>query len=275
MKNSLLKKLVFGLVLANACLTAQAQVKFKLTRTDNETYVVSMVPQQTVADRVAITGTMQVSMKIKATEGFELGSITSLQPDVVWDKGSLIKSPDGARDYDYLSVALQSMATRGLTYHQGQEVPLFSFRNAGQPISSIQLIDNKADSLVKAKANRFNVQNHISVLGYGQKNAYVGNLADDAPSSQKVGLRQVYPNPARDRTTVTWVNYLDGFDGQITLLVADANTGKVVSQESAYMRSGSNTKEISVEQLPAGHYLIYLERDGIRLGSGQKMLVAR
>ncbi|PRY29741.1 putative secreted protein (Por secretion system target) [Spirosoma oryzae] len=274
MKKVFLGRLVLGLAIANTYFTAQAQVKFKLTRADEETYIVSMVPQQTVADRGSITGTMQVSMKIRAAEGFELGAITSLQPDVAWDKGTLIKSPDGARDYDYLSVALQTMATRGLAYEKGKEVPLFSFRNVGQPISSIQLLDNSTDPLLKAATNRFNVQNHISVLGYGQKNAYVGNLADENPGSQKVGLRQIYPNPAKDRATVTWVNYLDGFEGQVTLLIADA-TGKVVSQETAYMRSGSSAKEITVEQLPVGHYMVYLERGGVRLGVGQKMLIAR
>ncbi len=274
MKKVFLGRLVLGLAIVSTYFTAQAQVKFKLTRADEETYIVSMVPQQTVADRGSITGTMQVSMKIRAAEGFELGAITSLQPDVAWDKGTLIKSPDGARDYDYLSVALQTMATRGLAYEKGKEVPLFSFRNVGQPISSIQLLDNSTDPLLKASTNRFNVQNHISVLGYGQKNAYVGNLADENPGSQKVGLRQIYPNPAKDRATVTWVNYLDGFEGQVTLLIADA-TGKVVSQETAYMRSGSSAKEITVEQLPAGHYMVYLERGGVRLGVGQKMLIAR
>lgn len=275
MKNSSFKKLVLGFALASVYSATQAQVKFKLTRTDNETYVVSMVPQQTVADRTSITGTMQVSMKIRAAEGFELGSITSLQSGVTWDKGTMIKSPDGARDYDYLSVALQSMATRGLAYQEGKEVPLFSFRNAGQAVSTIQLIDNEADPLVKAVANRFNVQNHISVLGYGQKNAYVGNLADDSPASQKIGLRRLFPNPANDHVTVQWTNYRQGEEGEVELAISESGTGRVVSREKTYMRAGSNETVVQVGQLPEGSYTINLEKAGLHLGSGLKLLITR
>ncbi|GAB3741807.1 T9SS type A sorting domain-containing protein [Spirosoma lituiforme] len=273
--NTSLKTFCLALIVSGLSLSAQAQVKFKLTRSDAGTYTVSLVPDKALADRQAITGTMQVTMKVKATEGFVLGSIKSLQPEVDWDKGTVIKSPDGASDYDYVSVALQSMATRQFSYATGKEVPLFTFQNVGEEAASVQLIDNNKDPLVLTKGNKFNVQNHISVLGFGRTNAYTGNLADDTPGNKKVGLKQVYPNPAKDRVTVTWVNYLNGFEGQIALLVADAGTGKIVSQETSYMRSGSNSKELSVEQLPVGQYIIYLERGGIRLGPGQKMLIAR
>ncbi|PRY27028.1 hypothetical protein CLV58_13530 [Spirosoma oryzae] len=273
--NTSLKTFCLALIVSGFGLSAQAQVKFKLTRSDASTYTVSLVSDKSLAAQQAITGTMQVSMRVKAADGFVLGAIKSLQPSVEWDKGTVIKSPDGSTDYDYVSVALQSMATRQLAYAAGQEIPLFSFQNTGTDAAEVQLIDNNTDPLVLDKGSKFNVQNHISVLGFGRTNAYAGNLKDEAPSSQKVGLRQVYPNPAKDRVTVTWANYLNGFEGQVTLLIADAGTGRTVSQENAYMRSGSNTKELSVEQLPAGQYIIYLERGGVRLGSGQKLLIAR
>lgn len=273
--NKSLKTFCLALIVSSFGLSAQAQVKFKLTRSDATTYTVSLVSEKSLTDQKAITGTMQVSMRTKASEGFVLGAVKSLQPNVDWDKGTVIKSPDGSADYDYISVALQSMATRQLAYSAGAEVPLFTFQNIGTEAADLQLIDNSKDPLVLAKGNKFNVQNHISVLGFGRINAYAGNLADEAPSSQKVGLRQVYPNPAKDRVTVTWVNYLNDFEGQVTLLVAEAGSGKTVRQETAYMRSGTNAKELSVDQLPSGQYIVYLERGGIRLGPGQKMLIAR
>ena len=269
------KKFGFVLTLASVSLVAQAQVKFKLTRTDDATYTVSMVAQQTVPDRLAITGTMQVSMKIKASEGFELGGITSLLPSVEWDKGTLIKSPEGARDFDYLSIALQSMATRGLAYKADEEVALFSFHNVGNPVSSIQLLENDSDPLVKSITNRFNVQNHISVLGFGQKNAYTGNLADDSPTSLKIGLRRLFPNPANNQVTVQWSNFINGFEGEVELAIVDAGTGRVQTRHKAYMNAGNNETSIPVAQLPEGHYLIQLEKGGRQVGQGLKLLIAR
>ncbi|MBO0930086.1 T9SS type A sorting domain-containing protein [Fibrella aquatilis] len=269
------KQLALLLLLTGAGLMASAQVKFKVSRQNNDTYLVSMVPQQSLAANVSITGTVQVTVKMKASEGFDLAAVQSQQAGVEWDNGTLLKSPDGARDYDYLSVALKNMGARGLTFEANKEVPLFTFRNAGSPVSKVQLIDNKMDELVLAKQNRYNVLNHMSVLGYGRRNAYEGNLLAENTLTDKVGLRSVFPNPANDHITVTWDNYVNGYEGEVKLAITDAGTGRVLSRDTAYMRAGANTKELSVETLNAGAFLISLEKDGAKLGNGLKFLIVR
>jgi Secretion system C-terminal sorting domain len=264
-----------SLLLTGMGLSAAAQVKFKVSRQTNDTYLVSMVPQQSLANNVSILGTVQVTVKMKASEGFDLAAVQSQQAGIEWDNGTLLKSPDGARDYDYLSVALKNMGARGLAFKAGEEVPLFTFRNGGNAVSEVQLVDNKVDGSLLAKQNQFNILNHISVLGYGRKNAYEGNLQSENTMTDKVGLRQIYPNPANDRITVTWDNYVNGYEGEVKLAIVDAASGRVMSRESAYMRAGANSKELNVEALNAGAFLINLEKDGAKLGTGMKFLIAR
>lgn len=268
------KLFCIGLVVIGVAGRAEAQVKFKLVRQDASTYIVSMVPQKTLSAQQGITGTMQVSLKSRSADGFELGEIKSLQPEVEWDKGSVLKSPDGARDADYLSVALHSIGARGLSYTDGKEVPLFSVRNAGNPAADLQLIDNTSDPLVKAKQNPFNVQNQISVLGLGRINAYSGNLRDETPGT-KVGLRLIYPNPATTEVTVEYTNYVAALEGDVVLSIAESGNGRVLSTEKAYMRLGTNRTVMNVGQLAGGHYVVYLQRQGNRMGEGMKLVVAR
>ncbi len=267
--------LCFALALAGIHTAANAQVKFKVSRTNADSYTVSMIPEQTLIGNRGMTGTMQVTMRTDASDGFALGQITSLQPGVQWDRGTLNKSPDGARSFDYLSIALQSMGTKGLTYEVGKEVPLFTVKNAGNPAADLQLIDNDKDPLVLAKQNVFNVRNHISVLGFGHRNAYTGNTIDELGGNSQVGLQQVFPNPASQRITVTYVNYQKALEGEVVLKLAETGSGRALLQQKEAMQLGTNTAEMTVETLSAGSYVLYLERQGIRVGSGLKVVVVR
>lgn len=267
------KTLCVAALLALLSPVAQAQVKFKLSRTGPSLYQVSLVPEKSLTERQAITSTMQVSMKVKTTAGFTLTDITSLQPDIEWDKGTVIKSPDGARDFDFISIALRSMATRSLAYESGREVPLFTFRNAGTPAAEVSLLENNSEPLVKAVQNRFNVKNHISVFGYGQINAYTGNLRDDAPTSQRVGLRQLYPNPATTRVTVVWDNFLNGYEGEVKIGVSESGNGRLMMLQTEFMRQGTNKADLNVSELTTGVYLVHLEKEGEKIGEALKLLI--
>ncbi len=270
-----LKTLCLAALLAGISTGVQAQVKFKLSRTGPVTYQVSMVPEKSLTDRMAVVGTMQVTFKVASTAHFELADINSMQSDVEWDAGSVLKSPDGARTFDYISVALKSMGTKSFAFETGREVPLFTFRNAGNAASEVALLENDTEALVKAVQNRYNVRNHISVLGFGNVNAYTGNLRDDSPVGQRAGLRSVYPNPASSVVTVTYDNYLNGFEGEVKLEVADSGTGRAVMGKNEYMRQGTNTTKLDVGELTPGVYLIHLRQQGKQLGETLKLLVVR
>lgn len=269
------KLLCAALLLAGLSPVVQAQVKFKLSRTGPVSYQVSMVPEQSLGERMAITGTMQVTFKVATSASFELTDIQSLQNEVEWDNGSVLKSPDGARTFDFISVALKSMGTRQLSYEAGKEVPLFSFRNAGNAASEVALLDNQAEPLVKAPQNHYNVGNHISVLGFGNRNAYTGNLRDDSPAGQRAGLRSLYPNPATSTVTVTYDNYLNGIEGGVKIEVADSGTGRTLLQQDEYMKQGTNQAQLNISQLNAGIYLVHLRQANKPLGEALKLLIVR
>jgi len=269
------KILFVALLLSGLSPVVRAQVKFKLSRSGPALYKVSLVADKSLTSRQAITGTMQVSLKVKSSEGFTLSDIVSLQPDVEWDNGSVVKSPDGARDYDYISLAMRSIGTKVLPYEAGLEVPLFTFRTSGVPVASVQLIDNESDPLVKTRQNRFNVRNHISVLGFGPINAYTGNIRDDSKTSQQVILRQLFPNPATTRVTVIWDNYLNGYEGEVKLGISESGNGREVLKQTEFMRQGSNKADLNVTELSTGVYLVHLEKEGERIGESLKLLIVR
>lgn len=272
----MIRKIVFAvLLLASLAPVVQAQVKFKLSRSGVSLYKVSLVADKSLTSRQSITGTIQVSLKMKSSDGFILSDIVSLQPEVEWDNGAVLKSPDGARDYDYLSVAMRSIGTKTIRYEAGVEIPLFTFRNSGSPVSTVHLLENDSDPLVKARQNRYNVRNHISVLGFGSINAYTGNVGDDAPTGQQVSLRQLFPNPATTQVTVVWDNYLNGYEGQVKLGVSESGNGREVLKQTEFMRQGSNKAELNVTELSTGVYLVHLEKEGERIGAALKLFIVR
>jgi hypothetical protein len=273
----LIQPLFAALLMAGLATTAEAQVKFKLSRLSATTYQVSMVPEQTLTERQAIVSTMQVSLKLNSDEAFVLADLKSANDEVLWDNGAVLRSPDGAAEKDYVFVGLKSMATRAFSFEKGVEVPLFTFRNGNteKPATEIQLVDNEREPLSKLSYNHYNVGNHISVLGYGMQNAWRGNLvATDVPAAL-LSLQTVFPNPARDEVTVAWDNYLNGTTGAVTLTVSDSGSGRTHLSQSEQQQQGRNTTKLNVSTLDAGIYLIHLERDGKRHGEALKLLIAR
>jgi Secretion system C-terminal sorting domain len=272
----LIQPLFAALLMAGVATTAEAQVKFKLSRLSANQYRISMVPEQSLAARQAITSTMQVSLKIDAASGFQLADITSLNPEAEWDKGGLLRSPEGARAYDYLFVGLKSMATRAFAFEQGKEIPLFTFRNAAEtPASEVVLLDNATEVLIKNPRNPYNVGNHISVLGFGIDNAWRGNLAAVNEPGTLMGLRSVFPNPASEELTVEWDNYDANAVGEVQLGLTDSGAGRTLQQQTERQQQGRNRATMNVSTLTAGSYLLHLEHNGTRLGDALKVLIVR
>jgi hypothetical protein len=275
MKTTLTSLLAAALMLGGIT-AAEAQVKFKLSRVSANQYRVSMVPERSLTERQAVTSTMQVSLKIDAASGFQLADITSLNPDAEWDKGGMLRSPDGARDHDYLFVGLKSMATRAFAFEQGKEIPLFTFRNAADsPAAEVTLLDNTTEALLKNPRNPYNVGNHISVLGFGIDNAWRGNLASADEPGTLMGLRSVFPNPASQQVTVEWDNYDASAVGEVKLGLTESGAGRTLQQQTERQQQGRNRATMNVSALTAGTYLIHLERNGSRVGDALKVLIVR
>ena len=275
MKKLLKFPALVGLSVLLGAASAEAQVKFKVERVASlDQYVVSLTPEKTLNDRLAIIGTAQVTVRVKSDDNFSLAGVESLIKDVEWDKGTVLRRPDGATGYDYISFGLKSFGARGVKFEEGKEVALFAFKNASATPVDVSLIENNADLLTKYEKNQFNVTNHISVLGYGQKNAYTGNLLA-SKSAEKLIIQNMYPNPAAEKTTVSWVNLLDEANSEVYLTIVDAASGKEVLREKSSARAGEFQTSLKVDGLHEGTYLVFLEKDGNRIGKPQKLSVLK
>jgi len=277
--NKLSKLAVIGL-LAGAAINAEAQVKFKITRKDDlKTYVVSMLPEQTLKGAKGITGTAQVTLRVKNEKSFVLNNLKSANENAEWSNGATLKSPDGARDYDYLSFNLKNMGTRAYNFTEGKEIELFSFQNAGEQLdAAVEIIDNENDVLVKNPRTEFNVRNQISVLGYGHRNAYTGNagtLMNPVDISKKLRIQKLYPNPAVEKTTVVYENLLDETTGDLFVTILDSRSTREVVRKKVSMGAGQFSIDLSLEDLTEGSYLVHIEKDGVRIGTAQKLMIVK
>lgn len=275
-----LSKLAVVALLAGATINAEAQVKFKITRKDDlKTYVVSMLPEATLKGAKNTIGTAQVTLRVKSDKTFILNNLKSASQDADWQTGAAMKSPDGAGDYDYVSINLKNVGSKAFTFTEGQEVELFSFQNAGEQLdASVELIDNQSDELIKTNGSKYNVKNHISVLGYGHRNAYSGNaglLMNPEEVAKKLRIQKVFPNPAVDRTTVVYENLLDATEGDLFVTVIDAKSSREIVRKKVKMGAGEFSIDLSLEGITEGSYLVHIEKDGMRIGSAQKLMVVK
>ena len=98
MKKLLKFPALVGLSVLLGAASAEAQVKFKVERVASlDQYVVSLTPEKTLNDRLAIIGTAQVTVRVKSDDNFSLAGVESLIKDVEWDKGTVLRRPDGDR----------------------------------------------------------------------------------------------------------------------------------------------------------------------------------
>lgn len=275
-----LSKLAIVALLAGTAINAEAQVKFKISRKDDlKTYVVSMLPERTLQGVRNTVGTAQVTLRVKSDKAFILKNLKSANQDADWQTGALMKSPDGAGDFDYISINLKSVGTKAYTFTEGKEIELFSFQNAGEQVdASVELIDNLNDDIVKTNGTKFNIKNHISVLGFGNKNAYSGNadsMMNPEEVAKKLRIQKVFPNPAVDRTTVVYENLLDTTEGDLFVTIIDSRSSNELIRKKIKMGAGEYSIDLTLEGLSEGSYLVHIEKDGLRIGSAQKLVVVK
>lgn len=276
MKSNILKLTAVALIAG--AFSAEAQVKYKISRSEDLTkYTVSMIPEKTLKKNESIVGTMQVTLKVKSDQKYVLGNISSFDMDAEWENGATLRSPDGGKGYDYISMNLRSMGNRAFTFKEGEEIKLFTIENIGaSPEAVLELIEND-DEL--AKSSNFNVKNHISVLGYGRKNAYTGNTKGTVLEEvgEMLKIQNIYPNPTpAQEVTVEWQNLLEaGQSGDITLIISDPNTGKEMFRKSVNSTMGKQAVKLDVNNLGEGTYLVGIMKDGVKVGATQKLHVVK
>lgn len=272
-----MKKLNFILLLAfilGGFFTANAQVDFKLSYDfDTEEYTVSVIPTTTYTEPQNITGTGQVTIKVP-TNNFDPVDIKNHLEGMFWEANSRNNSPEEAPDHDYISFGLSILA--GVAYPDyvaGEEMPLFSFKNAYGCTGKVYIVDNNADEFMPPNSQNANVGNALTILGAGG-DAYGGvvggGVCDCDPGSatstaEELGLNgfTIYPNPATEFVNVE-INW-EGDMIEANLQVVNA-AGKLVHLEPVTVENGRTDTEIIVSTFPAGNYFIYLAADDWKFG---------
>jgi len=251
---------------------SNAQVQFKLTLLeDEETYLVSLIPEKTWVHPNNITSTAQVTIKA-STRTFEVKDLKSLQPNVEWADNSRSDAPPEAPEYDYISFGLSTLGTANYVYKKGVELPLFTFKNTLSCQGTLSLMDNKKDAFAAPNSRRANVGNSITIFG-ARGEAYSGNMEqfstipcqNELSTSLEEGVEDsdqnpnIYPNPAFNEVAVD-LNWNAGrIQGE---LIITNTTGREVRRETIWLNRGFNNFPLKIEKLPFGVYSIEMNTDG-------------
>jgi gliding motility-associated-like protein len=167
--------------------TLTAQVKFKVKLlSDNVTYQVLFKPETSWSNPLSTTTAGQVTLRVP-TGGFAPGAITNIKG--VWKLINTVTSPQEAPGFVYYIYGLDSpIAGSQITYTNGVEIPMFSFKNTGSCTGPMTIINNSTDPFLEPNSQSLGIKNYLTVLGAGQGvNAYIGNYtsfdADCTPIS--------------------------------------------------------------------------------------------
>lgn len=253
-----------------------SQIKFKLERLDLANYRLSLVCEKSLKPTESITGTMQISMRARSSDGFIMDQPMSVNPEVKWTIGTFLKSPKENPGYDYFAVTLSTAGIKDFLYREGIDIPLFTFKNIGPNTkASIHLIENEADPLAIDPGSSFNIRNHISIIGYGFKNSYVGNIESEAGNTHPLlhGTK-LSPNPANASTKVEWQNLIEeGAGVQVAISIVNVQNGVEIERKTVESGIGEFSQELDLSHYTIGNYLVYLLRNGVRSGNALKLQV--
>lgn len=263
------KTLTTFVIFCICIISSFGQVKFKLTRQeDRQTYIASMISEETYEGNQNITGTAQITIKVEGTNNFIVRELSSLQPETTWANNANIAKPALAPDHTYISFGMLTMAHNQFKYKKGQEIALFSFKNTGDIKAKVSLINNDLDILAQPTLKtKYNLKNYISILGHGPGNAYLGNV-EPVPMSQEdavksyVQIQSLYPNPTTDKVVVTWENQLEDAEEVKTLdiVILDA-LGLEKMRKPVTPIYGKQSQAIELTSFKSGAYFFRLQRD--------------
>lgn len=166
-----------------------AQIKYEIELLpDNETYLISFVPEVTyyAPNNIVVSG--QVTIRLPhgvAPNSFEVTDLTMETPGATWESTDIVYAPVEAPSFDYFSFALTTPGTPAYTFDAGVPVPVFSFKNgAGHCADSLYIIDNFVDPFLPPNSLGLNVGNSLVIFGGGFSNIYGGAVGTGtAPGS--------------------------------------------------------------------------------------------
>ena len=261
MSNSFKYILLTGFVVVCMTQMVTAQVRLNLSLLpDQQTYLVSMLPEQSWDAPMNIVGTAQIVLQMDAGKPFLAGHIKSLIPGISWSDNAYIESPSAAPAYNFVCFSLNEPGTKNITFQSGVETPLFTFVNL-EPgcVGPVTLLENN-NPIVQQVVNkdRLNITQNMTVLGaMGNAISGIANSSVDCTvvyaKSEDAIVRElrVYPVPATDVLQIYWK--LESGQNLDKLLVSDM-LGRQLVLETIKPVVGEQQFDLNVSGFPTGLY---------------------
>lgn len=138
---------------------------------DGKTYQVSLRSLLDFEGIDALTNSAQVTL-LAPSGGFLIENVNSITGE--WANNTNVLSPMENADFDYFIFGLTNNGTDDIPYVAGEEVPLFTFENAGFCTGPLELMET-GDPFEPPNSVNINASNEIVVFGAGNQNAWCGN----------------------------------------------------------------------------------------------------
>jgi hypothetical protein len=257
-----------------------AQVKFNLNYDPNsKVYTVSLVPEASWNAPLNMVSAAQVVLRVDADKTFVPG-ITSLVEGLIWADNAYIESPDAAPGYTFVCISLVNGPTNKIKLDADQEVPLFSFINAGNDCAGkVALLPNNDPMTQAVRALGFNITQYFPVLG-ARGNAFSGFANSEVDCSPASGTIEnfnvisevlISPVPADRGVKVEW-NQESEMHGLQQIVICDAK-GVEVYREKISTGKGPHTLELNVENWQAGLYRLRFSFENNRQSKSWNLMV--
>ena len=264
-----MKSIIIGICLLALSVPLSAQVNYDLNyEPGTKVYTLSLLPESTWSAPQNLVGSAQIVLRVAADKDFTPG-ITSLIDGLVWADNAYLENPAGADGYTFVCISLVNGPTSKIKLVSGEPTPLFSFVNSGGGCAGeISLLSNDDPMVQAVRAGGFNVTQHLAVLG-ARGNAFRGlgkasvdcSALTDAPEAPGKIIDEVKlsPVPADKTVTLQWSLLSDEASNQ-EIVICDA-LGREVFREKAGTGKGRHTRDLQVENWPAGLYRLRFALD--------------
>lgn len=221
-------------------------VSYGIDKLPDGTFRVSLTPSVTYSAPDNITSTAQITVKVPTAsggnDGFSVTEFTNLVPNVLFGEASRQNAPPEDPEHDYISFALQTLGTSGITYEAGVAVPLFSFRNGGScEDRAVFLMNNLDDPFLPPNSADANIGQQITIAGWGAGGTPVCTTAtniDDCnvftPETEIITVN-IDPDAPNEVCFTEVVDVPNGV-GTVSLCNAPASTEILLTEGSSCMQ---------------------------------------
>lgn len=148
--------------------------EYSLTKMANGAFQVTMTPRETyngTGNNNQISN-LQVTIRIKS-DGFVAGNIINQITGVVFDTTSRENAPIENANFDYISFNLTSGTTNTIPFVAGTPIDLFTFNNVGFCTEDTVTLMTVDDPFSFPNSRSANVDQQLTILGYGMSDAPV------------------------------------------------------------------------------------------------------